>query len=60
TEKLVVALGIDLFPVNDEKFMDMFEAPGAVDTLQNGFLSARNTVSNFELQNGTSPRKLTT
>ncbi|RZC75543.1 hypothetical protein C5167_051025 [Papaver somniferum] len=34
TEKLVVALGIDLFAVNDEKFMDMFVAPGAVDALQ--------------------------
>lgn len=30
----MVALGIDLFAVSDEKFMDMFEAPGAVDALQ--------------------------
>jgi len=30
-----VALGLDLFAVNDEKFMDMFVAPGAIDVLQN-------------------------
>ncbi|KAI9085877.1 hypothetical protein K1719_031954 [Acacia pycnantha] len=34
-ERLVVALGLDLFAVNDEKFMDMFVAPGAIDLLQN-------------------------
>ena len=34
-ERLMVALGLDLFAVNDEKFMDMFVAPGAIDTLQN-------------------------
>ncbi|KAG2328203.1 hypothetical protein Bca52824_010931 [Brassica carinata] len=27
--------GVDLFAVNDEKFMDMFVAPGAIDMLQN-------------------------
>lgn len=31
----MLALGLDLFAVNDEKFMDMFVAPGAVDILQN-------------------------
>ena len=31
----MVALGLDLFAVNDEKFMDMFVAPGAIDVLQN-------------------------
>ena len=30
-----MALGLDLFAVNDEKFMDMFVAPGAIDILQN-------------------------
>ncbi|RZC50908.1 hypothetical protein C5167_019342 [Papaver somniferum] len=34
-DKLVVALGIDLFAVNDEKFMDMFVAPSAISALQN-------------------------
>ncbi|XP_071736666.1 dynamin-related protein 5A-like [Rutidosis leptorrhynchoides] len=34
-ERLMVALGLDLFGVNDEKFMDMFVAPGAIDVLQN-------------------------
>ncbi|KVI02260.1 dynamin-related protein 5A [Cynara cardunculus var. scolymus] len=34
-ERLMVALGLDLFAVNDEKFMDMFVAPGAIDVLQN-------------------------
>lgn len=34
-ERLVVAIGLDLFAVNDEKFMDMFVAPGAIDVLQN-------------------------
>ncbi|XP_010273938.1 PREDICTED: dynamin-related protein 5A-like [Nelumbo nucifera] len=34
-DRLVVALSLDLFAVNDEKFMDMFVAPGAIDTLQN-------------------------
>ncbi|KAJ8616607.1 hypothetical protein MRB53_035979 [Persea americana] len=33
-DRLVVALGLDLFAVNDERFMDMFVAPGAVDVLQ--------------------------
>ncbi|XP_020265366.1 dynamin-related protein 5A [Asparagus officinalis] len=32
-ERLVVALALDLFAVNDEKFMDMFVAPGAIDIL---------------------------
>lgn len=30
-----MALMLDLFAVNDEKFMDMFVAPGAIDVLQN-------------------------
>ncbi|CAF2152167.1 unnamed protein product [Brassica napus] len=34
-DRLVVALGVDLFAVNDEKFMDMFVAPRAIDVLQN-------------------------
>ncbi|KAL5715463.1 Dynamin-related protein 5A [Ranunculus cassubicifolius] len=34
-DRLVLAIGLDLFAVNDEKFMDMFVAPGAVDVLQN-------------------------
>ncbi|KAL1188445.1 Dynamin-related protein 5A [Cardamine amara subsp. amara] len=34
-DRLVVALGLDLFAVNDDKFMDMFVAPGAIDVLQN-------------------------
>ncbi|KAK1416779.1 hypothetical protein QVD17_25895 [Tagetes erecta] len=33
-ERLMVALGLDLFAVKDEKFMDMFVAPGAIDILQ--------------------------
>lgn len=31
----MVSLGMDLFAVNDAKFMDMFVAPGAIDILQN-------------------------
>ncbi|KAG8637143.1 hypothetical protein MANES_15G087600v8 [Manihot esculenta] len=34
-DRLVVALGLDLFAVGDEKFMDMFVAPDAIDVLQN-------------------------
>ncbi|XP_060189949.1 dynamin-related protein 5A [Lycium barbarum] len=34
-ERLFVALGLDLFAVNDEKFMNMFVAPGAIDSLEN-------------------------
>ncbi|KVH93043.1 hypothetical protein Ccrd_004907 [Cynara cardunculus var. scolymus] len=34
-ERLTVAVRLDLFAVNDEKFMDMFVAPGAIDILQN-------------------------
>ncbi|KAL3652566.1 Dynamin-related protein 5A [Castilleja foliolosa] len=34
-ERLMVELGLDLFGVTDEKFMDMFVAPGAIDALQN-------------------------
>lgn len=30
---LVVALGVELFAVSDDKFMDMFVAPGAIDVL---------------------------
>ncbi|KAG2396725.1 hypothetical protein LR48_Vigan08g016300 [Vigna angularis] len=33
-DRIFVALGLDLFAVNDEKFMDMFVAPGAIDVLQ--------------------------
>ncbi|KAL7129534.1 hypothetical protein ABFS83_13G073500 [Erythranthe nasuta] len=33
-ERLSVALGLDLFAVTDERFMDMFVAPGAVDVLE--------------------------
>ncbi|KAK8706209.1 hypothetical protein V6N13_049784 [Hibiscus sabdariffa] len=33
-DRLVVALGLDLFAVNDEKFMDMFIASDAIDVLQ--------------------------
>ncbi|CAL0310657.1 unnamed protein product [Lupinus luteus] len=33
-DRLLVALGIDLFALNDEKFMDIFVAPGAIDVLQ--------------------------
>lgn len=31
----MVELGLDLFAVTDEKFMDMFIAPEAIDMLQN-------------------------
>lgn len=31
----MVSLGLDLFAVSDEKFMDMFVTPGAIDDLQN-------------------------
>lgn len=31
----MVALGLELFAVSDERFMDMFVAPGAIDVLQN-------------------------
>lgn len=34
-DKLVVALGLELFAVTDATFMDMFVAPGAVDLLRN-------------------------
>ncbi|KAG7594845.1 Dynamin-type guanine nucleotide-binding (G) domain [Arabidopsis thaliana x Arabidopsis arenosa] len=34
-DRLVVALGLDLFAVIDDKFMDIFVAPGAIDVLQN-------------------------
>uniref|UniRef100_A0A2N9F5P2 Dynamin-type G domain-containing protein n=1 Tax=Fagus sylvatica TaxID=28930 RepID=A0A2N9F5P2_FAGSY len=40
-DRLVVALGLDLFAVNDERFMDMFVAPGAIDILQNEQQSLR-------------------
>ncbi|XP_078428268.1 dynamin related protein 5A [Wolffia australiana] len=33
-DRLVVALGVDLFAVNDEKFMNMFMMPGVVDFLK--------------------------
>lgn len=38
-ERLFVALGLNLFAVNDEKFMDMFVAPGAIDSLENEWQS---------------------
>lgn len=28
-----MALGVELFAVSDDKFMDMFVAPGAIDVL---------------------------
>ncbi|KAM1041640.1 hypothetical protein ACFX2I_030769 [Malus domestica] len=34
-DRLVLAIGLDLFAVSDEKFMDMFVVPGAIDVLQN-------------------------
>ncbi|EES03602.1 hypothetical protein BDA96_03G318000 [Sorghum bicolor] len=34
-ERLFLALGFELFAVSDDKFMDMFVAPGAVDAIQN-------------------------
>ncbi|GJN17683.1 hypothetical protein PR202_gb04772 [Eleusine coracana subsp. coracana] len=34
-ERLFLALGFELFAVNDERFMDMFVAPGSVDAIQN-------------------------
>ncbi|KAG2263465.1 hypothetical protein Bca4012_014536 [Brassica carinata] len=33
-DRLVIALGVDLFAGNDDKFMEMFFAPGAIDVLQ--------------------------
>ncbi|XP_015583690.1 dynamin-related protein 5A isoform X2 [Ricinus communis] len=33
-DRLVVALGLDLFAVSDVRFTDMFVAPGAIDMLQ--------------------------
>jgi hypothetical protein len=38
-ERLFLSLGFELFAVNDDKFMDMFVAPGAVDSIQNERLS---------------------
>jgi len=34
-ERLFLALGFELFAVKDDKFMNMFVAPGAVDAIQN-------------------------
>ncbi|GAB2230784.1 hypothetical protein Droror1_Dr00015076 [Drosera rotundifolia] len=34
-DRLMLALGLEMFAVTDEKFMDMFVAPGAIDVLQN-------------------------
>ncbi|KAI4374700.1 hypothetical protein MLD38_012663 [Melastoma candidum] len=34
-ERLMVAQGLDLFAVSDDKFMEMFMAPGAIEALQN-------------------------
>jgi hypothetical protein len=33
-ERLFLAVGTELFAVNDEKFMDMFVAPGAIESIQ--------------------------
>ncbi|RAL45472.1 hypothetical protein DM860_014861 [Cuscuta australis] len=33
-ERLLVSLGLDLFAVSDEKFMDMFVSPGTIDVLE--------------------------
>ncbi|OAY78043.1 Dynamin-related protein 5A [Ananas comosus] len=38
-ERLFLAVGLDLFAVSDEKFMDMFVAPGAIDVLQSEYQS---------------------
>ncbi|XVF70187.1 hypothetical protein PTKIN_Ptkin11bG0141200 [Pterospermum kingtungense] len=40
-ERLVVALCLDLFAVNDEKFMEMFVASSTIDALQNEQQSLR-------------------
>ena len=40
-EKLLLALDIELFCVDDKKFMDMFATPGALDTIQNESWSLR-------------------
>lgn len=37
----MVALGLDLFAVSDEKFMEMFVAPGAIDSLEKERLSVQ-------------------
>ena len=34
-ERLFIALGFELFAVRDDKFMNMFVAPGAVEAIQN-------------------------
>ena len=34
-ERLFLALGFELFAINDDKFMNMFVAPGAVEAIQN-------------------------
>ncbi len=36
-----MTLGLELFAVTDETFMDMFVAPGAVDQLQNELQSTQ-------------------
>ncbi|KAE8713640.1 Dynamin-related protein 5A [Hibiscus syriacus] len=41
-DRLVVELGLDLFAVNDEKFMDMFVSPAAIDALQQKRQSLQN------------------
>ncbi|CAH9099973.1 unnamed protein product [Cuscuta europaea] len=33
-ERLLVSLGLDLFAVSDENFMDMFVSPGTIDVLE--------------------------
>jgi len=34
-ERLFLALSLELFAVKDDKFMNMFVSPGAVDAIQN-------------------------
>ncbi|XP_012441423.1 dynamin-related protein 5A [Gossypium raimondii] len=41
-DRLVVELGLDLFAVNDEKFMDMFVSPAAIEVLQHKRQSLQN------------------
>ncbi|KAE9621631.1 putative dynamin GTPase [Lupinus albus] len=48
-DRLLVALGLDLFALNDVNFMDMFVAPGAIDVLQTEqkFLKKRQKILQF-------------
>ncbi|KAL4278433.1 hypothetical protein GQ457_03G024090 [Hibiscus cannabinus] len=47
-DRLVVELGLDLFAVNDEKFMDMFVSPAAIDALQHKRQSLQNRQKVFQ------------